>query len=613
MTSTGGVGESAIVASHTAQRDFLLQRLMEDAERLRGNGAARTSPIPATSLPRSTNGQRRRKGAPLKNGAGTGSSSSTTAEDTDRDSEENEDAMVKPETRTVVAADLPRYRQQKMFSSGLQLFSNPLHQYAAATLAAAQFMQAAAGFPPISGHQPTVAALPLLDQYPMLYRSLFPGSAFGNGGGIGTASSTQFPSPNSESAESGTKTNTTPSKTSTPGATEKRMASISLASPKQSQSTPSPRKRPPPKIKESTKVHSPAPASGGGTPKKARAIRRIQFDDEMCSPVSGMYIKDLDEMPAQSPSSQGDSEAAQPLLDDSALWVKITDEAKAELAKIPNLIGDYICRLCKVRYADAFQLAKHRCPRIAHEEYRCPECDKVFSCPANLASHRRWHKPKDFVNVADCKPDDDGHDSQGSPGSTEQLAVESVDDSSEQVPNNDSPIDLSNTRPAQEAPHNGNGATNGHGNGHGTEQSSAEGEEDDEAKSQAAQLIVSTPSYHECQTCGKRFDAHRWLRAHALAHTSFNKTDSDENGGDHESTNGDSEVQCSESGCRLWFLSADALEKHQRRAHPKFVCKFCTQSFPTSPALTRHINRQHPAPVGECRVILLPQSPPSRT
>lgn len=121
--------------------------------------------------------------------------------------------------------------------------------------------------------------------------------------------------------------------------------------------------------------------------KRHKAVRKLNFDEEKTSPVSGTIIRELrdDEPPLM--VRKGD-------IDPAFNLVEVTEEAKAELAKIENKIGDYICKLCKEMYEDAFALAQHRCSRIVHVDYRCPECDKVFNCPANLASHRRWHKPR---------------------------------------------------------------------------------------------------------------------------------------------------------------------------------------------------------------------------
>lgn len=51
-------------------------------------------------------------------------------------------------------------------------------------------------------------------------------------------------------------------------------------------------------------------------------------------------------------------------------YVEITPEAIEELRKIKNIIGDYICQLCKVKYENAFALAMHKCPRVVHIEFR---------------------------------------------------------------------------------------------------------------------------------------------------------------------------------------------------------------------------------------------------
>lgn len=124
--------------------------------------------------------------------------------------------------------------------------------------------------------------------------------------------------------------------------------------------------------------------------KRVKAVRKLKFDEKKSSPVSGTIIRALDEIDGDIPQESGD-------IDPQYNIVEVTEEAKAEIAAIPNVIGAYLCKLCQIEFDDAFCLARHRCSCIVLLEYRCPECGKRFNCPANLASHRRWHKPKDEV------------------------------------------------------------------------------------------------------------------------------------------------------------------------------------------------------------------------
>lgn len=135
--------------------------------------------------------------------------------------------------------------------------------------------------------------------------------------------------------------------------------------------------------KSSTKVSSVNQKSSKNPPtaslpkeRKSKAIRKLKFDEFTSSPVSGTIIRSLDEI------NENDVRCGD--IDPEYNLVEVTDEAKAELAQIPNVIGGYMCKLCKIEFEDAFGLARHRCNCIVLLEYRCPECGKKFNCPANL-------------------------------------------------------------------------------------------------------------------------------------------------------------------------------------------------------------------------------------
>uniref|UniRef100_A0A1I7VRG8 C2H2-type domain-containing protein n=1 Tax=Loa loa TaxID=7209 RepID=A0A1I7VRG8_LOALO len=105
--------------------------------------------------------------------------------------------------------------------------------------------------------------------------------------------------------------------------------------------------------------------------KRSKVTRRLAIDSETSSPVSGMFIKEASSLPPP------DELQAAADLDETAVFVNVSEESRRNIEQITNVIGDCICALCKVRYDDVFRLAQHRCPRIIHEEYRCPECDKA--------------------------------------------------------------------------------------------------------------------------------------------------------------------------------------------------------------------------------------------
>ncbi|XP_060919093.1 insulinoma-associated protein 1b [Labrus mixtus] len=299
-------------------------------------------------------------------------------------------------------------------------------------------------------------------------------------------------------------------------------------------------------------------------PKKPKAIRKLNFEDEMTtSPVLGLKIKEGPvEMKPRAHSSAGEKP-----------------------------LGEFVCQLCKEAYADPFSLAQHKCSRIVRVEYRCPECDKMFSCPANLASHRRWHKPRTtgapaMSHAQGIKPET---------AKMPPLGVKSVSDEAKDMSDRDTP----------------------------SPGLSESGSED---------------GSFDCQLCGKRFKRQAYLRKHIMGHQTLQKKVLGEHGfqtsdraaeqppvsssfsssasssSSSEEASNQSPLNLSPVDCLLCpvcgesFNSRAGQERHLRLMHSSQVypCKYCPATLYSSPGLTRHINKCHPS---ENRQVILLQMP----
>ncbi|XP_059576232.1 insulinoma-associated protein 1 [Alligator mississippiensis] len=277
--------------------------------------------------------------------------------------------------------------------------------------------------------------------------------------------------------------------------------------------------------------HKPAAA------KKAKAIRKLHFEDEVTtSPVLGLRIK---EGPVEPPKPRGAGPGP-----GAGAGAGVGAGPGGGGAKP---LGEFICQLCKEEYADPFALAQHKCSRIVRVEYRCPECDKVFSCPANLASHRRWHKPRPAPPPAPEPP-----------------------------------------KPAEEQKEGGGGSSSS---------------ERDTPSPEGASESGSEEGLYECPRCSKKFRRQAYLRKHLLGHPARDPPDEP---GPPPPPECHACPVCGES-----FPGKSSQERHLRLLHSSqvFPCKYCPATFYSSPGLTRHINKCHPSENRQVILLQMPVRP----
>uniref|UniRef100_A0A8C3BPB1 INSM transcriptional repressor 2 n=1 Tax=Cairina moschata TaxID=8855 RepID=A0A8C3BPB1_CAIMO len=297
---------------------------------------------------------------------------------------------------------------------------------------------------------------------------------------------------------------------------------------------------PPPPPPPGPALKRPSRAKAPG--KKAKATRKLSFADEVTtSPVLGLRIKEEgpEGRPGPGPPPSG--------------------------GRTP--LGEFICQLCKEHYADPLALAQHRCSRIVRVEYRCPECHKIFSCPANLASHRRWHKPRPGPSAD---------------GSSAAAAPPGKENSPERRPRGPA---AAPPPPPPPLPRQHRGGADSAGGA--------------PAPAPGAPSPGPVGEAFACPCCQKRFRRQAYLRKHLGTHGAARPAAF----GPPE--RGQLAFACHLCGAR--FPSADIRDKHRLwHARQGFPCKHCPATFFSAPGLARHATKCHPP---EGRQVLLLQVP----
>eukprot|EP00794_Sanderia_malayensis_P020514 gene20514-22533_t len=329
--------------------------------------------------------------------------------------------------------------------------------------------------------------------------------------------------------------------------------------------------------------------------------------------------------------------------DDEAVLSPSSSSVTPPPVRGPLSQSTFVCQLCKKVFQAAFSLAQHKCSGIKHVEHRCPECDKVFSCPANLASHRRWHRPRSPGSNRPQKVQ-----KRASTSSTEsQAAQKDKETSLENCSNQAKKKRTQHTSSNKEK--NGNatklvkdvedGEVKDDKDEEGDEERGEEerGGEDESSETSNSSLDpnnnemrgedekmsgtrLTTPSgKHMCEQCGKVFKRPTYLRKHMNYHSNSKPypcqycgkafrslTNRAKHvlehavgvGGNNVSSNN---VNCSSVSktfscvvCGNRFASKSGLDKHTKtHSVDVFSCHKCSDAFYTMPSLQKHISKVH--------------------